>query len=394
MQEQEMKQGRLVSGRQVLFMIYQDFQVSQVAGFLMDWTHLQNIKLINDDLHKFVCDWDTCLASIPEDNLPDPKILKDLFKAQLDNSQQLKQVMSLYHINQSQKGEVLDYDQWRTVVQNHLNAQSLQRNQAGMKASVNTYGITPAAQQTPEPPLPPMAPATVPYQRRAGICDQYAQFGRCSRDNDPVNWPNGCPYTHEPTDRPPGANDKGGGKKGGGRKSDGKKGDGKKGDGKKGDGKKGKGSPGKGAGSNAEPETEPKAAYNPAAAPKAPGTPTQKSATANRGTSPSGKPDAEPCPDWNRGACPRGTNCDLHHGTRKCSFFARNACLAGDKCRFRHILANAAPVVKQPETEEAKPAKPKRRSKSERARARKGVGEPAPIGTLQCAVLCLSVNTR
>ena len=58
MKETRAKQGRLVKGRQILYLINQHFRVSVEEGCLYDLRDLLAVKLRNGDLKKFVHNWE------------------------------------------------------------------------------------------------------------------------------------------------------------------------------------------------------------------------------------------------------------------------------------------------------------------------------------------------
>ena len=87
MMDRKAKAGKLVTGRQMLFLIYEQYRISEVDGALLDLEDLLHVRLHNDDLRNFLNDWEHVLTGMRQ--LPDEELLETLFRNQLDKSQQM-----------------------------------------------------------------------------------------------------------------------------------------------------------------------------------------------------------------------------------------------------------------------------------------------------------------
>ena len=76
------KDGLLLTGRQITWVLYEYFKVSETDVALLDWDELPSIELEGDNLQQFLSDWESTLLSI--NDLPDAKFLETLFRRQLD----------------------------------------------------------------------------------------------------------------------------------------------------------------------------------------------------------------------------------------------------------------------------------------------------------------------
>ena len=56
-EEQKMAAGTLVNGRQLLFLIYQEYRRNAVEVGMTEFRDLQNLRLKGDNLRAFVDEW-------------------------------------------------------------------------------------------------------------------------------------------------------------------------------------------------------------------------------------------------------------------------------------------------------------------------------------------------
>ena len=62
--------GKMIKGRQILFMIYEQFRLSEVAGSLYEIGDLMSVRLKGDALEHFLITWDSVVSGMkkmPED---------------------------------------------------------------------------------------------------------------------------------------------------------------------------------------------------------------------------------------------------------------------------------------------------------------------------------------
>ena len=75
------KEGFMRTGRQITWMLYEYFKVSETDGAMLDWDELLSVELRGDNLQQFLSDLETTLLSI--NGLPDSSFLETLFRKQL-----------------------------------------------------------------------------------------------------------------------------------------------------------------------------------------------------------------------------------------------------------------------------------------------------------------------
>ena len=97
------KKGMPITGRQITWMPYDFFKVSTNDGTLLDWEEILQVHLKGDNLSQFLSVWETTLLSIQEP--PTDSMLEGVLRNQLEKSEQLKNAMSLYWQDITQRGE-------------------------------------------------------------------------------------------------------------------------------------------------------------------------------------------------------------------------------------------------------------------------------------------------
>jgi len=101
--------GDMLKGRQIAFMLYHSYRVTDVEGGLLDFTDLLAVTLKGDNVRGFINDWELRLSGLR--TMPAPNIMESLFRKQLDTSHQLENTMELYTLDITQRGEQRSYEQ-------------------------------------------------------------------------------------------------------------------------------------------------------------------------------------------------------------------------------------------------------------------------------------------
>jgi hypothetical protein len=308
-------QMKMIKGRQIAWMIFEHFRITETEGAILEFEDLIAIELRGDNIKQFLNDWESCLINLKA--VPPPEILESLFRKQLERSDCLKNVMSLYNLDITHNGKERSYERLLSMIRSQIEDNRRRRNRDEMSHR-GKGRANPATSADPK--------------KKQGDCHQFMNNGICSREN--------CPWNH-PLEH--------GQRKGSpeGRSSSPNGGKGK-------GGKKGKG------GTSQSPS------------------PQKTAAASQRGTSPKGTKDRPTCSFYMRGACTRGKECDFFH-VPVCTHFKKGSCTSGAECKFLHPRPTAAtaggdskPEQGQDEQQEWQPAGTSRRAKSrERSAAAK-----------------------
>ena len=73
LEEQLIAEGRLLNGRQILFLVYQQFQRDAVEVGMTEFRDLQNLRLKGENLRAFVDEWDACVFDMQTPPTPQVK---------------------------------------------------------------------------------------------------------------------------------------------------------------------------------------------------------------------------------------------------------------------------------------------------------------------------------
>ena len=100
-EQKAQKQDRFLRGRQIAYLIYDDFRVTGTHDSVENYADLFTIGLRNVDIQEFDSKWDGILLSMTK--IPHDEILEGLYKLRIRGSDKLKTVLELYDLETHQK---------------------------------------------------------------------------------------------------------------------------------------------------------------------------------------------------------------------------------------------------------------------------------------------------
>ena len=100
-EQKAQKQDRFLRGRQIAYLIYENFRVIGTQDSVENYADLFTISLRNDDIQEFDSKWDGILLSMTK--IPPDDILEGLYKSRIRESEKLKTVLELYDLEIHQK---------------------------------------------------------------------------------------------------------------------------------------------------------------------------------------------------------------------------------------------------------------------------------------------------
>ena len=100
-EQKAQKQDRFLRGRQIAYLIYEQFRVTGTDSSVENYTDLFTIALRDDDIQEFDSKWDGILLSMTK--IPPDDILEGLYKLRIRESDKLKTVLELYDLETHQK---------------------------------------------------------------------------------------------------------------------------------------------------------------------------------------------------------------------------------------------------------------------------------------------------
>ena len=179
--ETEATAGRIVRGRQVLFMLHDHFSTNIKHGATYALQDLFSVQLRGENLKSFISNWDQVLAGIVQ--TPDVSVLETLFYKQVKNCKAILHDMNEYH-RADEGTEKRNYSFLVSAVRRHLDRERLEANRDRVAKGLSGTG-------RPSAPAVEGKTGFIPK----GYCVAWNKGG-CSKDN--------CTYKHEvpkPRDR-------------------------------------------------------------------------------------------------------------------------------------------------------------------------------------------------
>ena len=117
-EQKAQKEDRFLRGRQIAYLIYEQFRVTGTNDSVENYTDLFTIALRNDDIQEFDSKWDGILLSMTK--IPHVDILEGLYKLRIRESEKLRTVLELYDLETHQKKLGPDYHRLKTMVKRSI----------------------------------------------------------------------------------------------------------------------------------------------------------------------------------------------------------------------------------------------------------------------------------
>ena len=104
--------GEMIMGRQIAWIIYDYFKISEQEGALLEFKDLLLIKF-KSNLKGFIHEWDMTLLGI--NDTPKVEILESLFRQELEKDNSIKDIMHQYEQDFHQRNEPRSYGKLKTM---------------------------------------------------------------------------------------------------------------------------------------------------------------------------------------------------------------------------------------------------------------------------------------
>ena len=120
------KEDRFLRGRQIAYLIYEYFGVTEANDSVENYADLCTLVLRNDDIQEFDTKCDEILLSMTK--IPSDDILEGLYKLRVRESEKLKTVLELYNMETHQKKVGLDYHRLKAMVKRSIEQEIRNKN--------------------------------------------------------------------------------------------------------------------------------------------------------------------------------------------------------------------------------------------------------------------------
>ena len=125
-EQKAQKEDRFLRGRQIAYLIYEQFRVTGTHDSVENYTDLFTIVLRNDDIQEFDSKWDGILLSMTK--TPHDDILEGLYKLRIRESGKLRSVLELYDLETHQKKLGPDYHRLKAMVKRSIEQEIRNKN--------------------------------------------------------------------------------------------------------------------------------------------------------------------------------------------------------------------------------------------------------------------------
>ena len=175
-EQKAQKEDRFLRGRQIAYLIYEQFRVTGTHDSVENYTDLFTIVLRNDDIQEFDSKWDGILLSMTK--IPHDDILEGLYKLRIRESEKLKTVLELYDLETHQKKLGPDYHRLKAMVKRSIEQEIPNKNFGARNGNFEKNAVV-KNQGTKQR-----------VQRILGDCWQWETNGQCVKGNN-------CSFRHD-----------------------------------------------------------------------------------------------------------------------------------------------------------------------------------------------------
>ena len=173
-EQKAQKEDRFLRGRQIAYLIYDQFRVTGTHDSVENYTDLFTIGLRNDDIQEFDSKWDGILLSMTK--IPPDDILEGMYKLRIRESEKLETVLYDLEIHQKKIGP--DYYRLKTMVKRSIE-QEIRNDNFGARNGNYERNAMVKNQWTKQR-----------GHRILGDCWQWESNGQCSRGDK-------CSFCHD-----------------------------------------------------------------------------------------------------------------------------------------------------------------------------------------------------
>ena len=175
-EQKAQKEDNFLRGRQIAYLIYEQFRVTGTDDSVENYTDLFTIVLRNDNIQEFDSKWDGIFLSMTK--IPHDDILEGLHKLRIRESEKLKAVLELYDLETHQKKSGPDHHRLKAVVKRSIE-QEIRNENFGARSGNFEKNAVVKNQGTKQR-----------AQRILGDCWQWETNGQCVNGNN-------CSFRHD-----------------------------------------------------------------------------------------------------------------------------------------------------------------------------------------------------
>ena len=174
------KRTGFCEGEKIAFMIYDYFQVIGAHDTVVDYADLFSVTLHDDNIREFDTRWDEVLLSMSI--VPSDEIFEGLDKLRIRESDQLKNVLELYEMDNHQKISMHHYQKLKTMVKRSTDQKLRLRNFNARHGRIESGAVIKSRK------------GLSGFEGGKGICYHWKEECQCSNRDK-------CSFRHDTQDR-------------------------------------------------------------------------------------------------------------------------------------------------------------------------------------------------
>ena len=179
-EQKAQKEDRFFRGRQIAYLIYEQFPVTGTDDSVENYTDLFTIVQRSDDIQEFDSKWDGIFLSMTK--IPHDDILEGLYKLRIRESEKLKTVLELYEMETHQKKLGPDYLRLKAMAKRSIEQEIRNKNFGARSGNFEKNAVV-KNQGTKQR-----------VQRILGDCWQWETNGQCVKGDN-------CSFRHDTNKR-------------------------------------------------------------------------------------------------------------------------------------------------------------------------------------------------
>ena len=133
------KSSQLLSGRQILFEVYAYFRLNSFDRSTYDFFDLQNLKLVGQNLSRFLSDWEMVLTNM--DRIPEPEYLENLLRAALEGCEVMRVPMAHHYFLCKTQPELRTYERLLALAKETVADQRQRANRDSLRQLAKAGGV-------------------------------------------------------------------------------------------------------------------------------------------------------------------------------------------------------------------------------------------------------------
>ena len=140
-QEELARNRKFLKGRQMLWMIFRHFEITEEDGAVLEFQDLMRVEMVGNDIRTFMNRWDTVIVQLKKP--PSADILRCTFLQKIEKCPQLRELIA--HFNRLERSDPdYSYEYLHRCLRKHLERTQRESNRAALQQNLGKQPALPA----------------------------------------------------------------------------------------------------------------------------------------------------------------------------------------------------------------------------------------------------------